>query len=183
MNPATSPNYALQQPLWLQSNAFAGRGAELGPLGDFRPFTVIAKLLFGLLLILYGSIAPVSGAPTANEPASIVYLGSQPTKFGKGTVYRFRLTNTSWKSLFYCGYASDHPAYTRLTQRWFQWRKYRYDLAGGRAFYRLAPGDSFVFYAYRGDYWPWRVGIRLSPRPDRAVAESKGITVWSLSVR
>ena len=145
---------------------------------------MITKFPFSLLVVLCAFIAVSSGAPTTDQSASVAYLGAQPTKIGKGTVYHFRVTNTSRKNLFYSGYDSANPLYKRQTQRWFHWHDFGDNWRGGSSFYRMAPGGSFVFESYGADwFWPWRVGICLSPRPSHEVAESKGVTVWSPTVR
>jgi hypothetical protein len=147
-------------------------------------FTVITKLLFSFFVVLHVSVSMASGAPVTAQPASVAFIGTERTKYGN-TVYCFRVTNTSPKSLFYYGYGSASPLYDRQTQSWFQWRDSRLGWCGvDSAFQRIAPGRSFVFTADRASwFWPWRVGIRLSPRPSYAVAESTYITIWSPPVR
>ena len=123
-------------------------------------------------------------APLPPPLASITCIGME--RSAKGIVeYRFRVTNTSRRILFYEARASYHgfpvPNYDVQFYRWFQWREDPVMKCGtGLFLHHLKPGGSFTFLTYReSERWCWRVGVELF-----LDTEGKSTTeIWSDAVR
>jgi len=115
-------------------------------------------------------------------PASIRYVDSKLNEYGDRD-FRFRVTNTSKKSLFFDGYSASSPLYSVQFHRLgLFWRPINIFWCGvGAETRRLAPGRSFTFSVNDpGTIWPWAAGIPFRHhRSDR-----KGeFTVWSDSFK